>query len=69
MALIGLDVGTTDCKCTIFDTEGNICSYIIAKTGNVDISAFRNSPEYQYIKELFEVSSLNNQLFEINKAV
>ncbi|MDO8685407.1 MAG: FGGY family carbohydrate kinase, partial [Clostridiales bacterium] len=27
MALIGLDIGTTGCKCTIFDTEGNICSY------------------------------------------
>ena len=27
LALIGLDVGTTGCKCTIFDAEGNICSY------------------------------------------
>lgn len=27
MALMGLDIGTTGCKCTIFDIEGNICSY------------------------------------------
>jgi len=27
MALMGLDIGTTGCKCTIFDYRGNVLSY------------------------------------------
>jgi xylulokinase len=27
VALMGIDVGTTGSKCTIFDVEGNVCSY------------------------------------------
>jgi len=33
MALIGLDIGTTGCKSTIFDVEGNICSYSYKEYG------------------------------------
>lgn len=36
MALIGLDIGTTGCKCTIFDIEGNVCPYA---TWNTALSA------------------------------
>ena len=39
----------------------------IAKSGFVDILEFKNSVEYQYLKELFENSFLNNQLQNIEK--
>lgn len=39
----------------------------IAETGSVDIKAFKNSPEYQYLRELFEHSFLGNQLFQDDK--
>lgn len=52
----------------LFDELLQVVIDVIAKSGSVDISAFRNSPEYLYIKELFEASFLSNQLFEINKS-
>lgn len=39
----------------------------IAKSGIVDILEFKNSVEYQYLKELFENSFLNNQLINLEK--
>jgi hypothetical protein len=39
----------------------------IAKSGFVDILEFKNSDEYQYLKELFENSFLNNQLENLEK--
>lgn len=40
----------------------------IAKSGFVNILEFKNSDEYQYLKELFENSFLNNQLKNLEKA-
>lgn len=40
----------------------------IAESGTVDVQAFKQSPEYQYIKELFEDSFLGNQLFKGDNA-
>ena len=39
----------------------------IAKSGFVDILEYKNSDEYQYLKELFENSFLNNQLENLEK--
>jgi hypothetical protein len=52
----------------LFDELLQVVIDTIAKSGSVDIGAFRNSPEYLYIKELFESSFLNNQMFEVNKS-
>ena len=38
----------------LFDELLQVVIDVIAKNGSVDISAFRNSLEYLYIKELFE---------------
>lgn len=51
----------------LFDELLQVVIDVIAKSGSVDIGAFRNSPEYLYIKELFEKSFLSNQMFEVNK--
>lgn len=40
----------------------------LAKHGSVDILEFEKSAEYQYIKELFEDSFLNNQVKMLDKA-
>ena len=40
----------------------------IAETGLVDILEFAKSDEYQYLKDLFEDSFLNNQLKALEKA-
>jgi hypothetical protein len=40
----------------------------IAESGSVDIVQFKASPEYQFLKELFEDSFLNNQLKKLNNA-
>lgn len=40
----------------------------IAESGTVDIKEFKNSPEYQFLRELFEDSFLGNQLFKGDKA-
>ena len=52
----------------MFDELLQVVINVITKSGSVDISAFRNSPEYLYIKELFEASFLENQIFGINKS-
>jgi hypothetical protein len=41
---------------------------VISESGNIDILEFRNSQEYQYVKDLFENSFLSKQMFEINKS-
>jgi hypothetical protein len=40
----------------------------VAESGSVNIIQFRNSPEYQYLKDLFEESFLSNQLKSLDKA-
>lgn len=40
----------------------------LANHGTVDILEFKNSVEYQYIRELFEDSFLNNQVKMLDKA-
>lgn len=47
----------------MFDELLQIVIIAIAESGTVDLRAFKNSEEYQYIKELFEESFLGNQLF------
>ncbi len=56
MALIGLDIGTTGSKCTIFDTQGNVCAY-----------AYK---EYQVINPYEDYYELNpNEVWEAVKYV
>jgi len=40
----------------------------VAKSGLVNILEFRNSIEYEYLKDLFENSFLTNQLKNLEKA-
>jgi len=52
----------------LFDDLLQVVITSIAKSGLVDILEFRNSDEYEYLKELFENSFLNNQLKALEKA-
>lgn len=52
----------------LFDDLLQVVITIIAKSGLVDILEFRNSCEYEYLKELFDNSFLNNQLKALEKA-
>lgn len=52
----------------LFDEMLQVVIDIISQNGKVDMESFRKSPEYQYIKDLFESSFLSNQIFEINKS-
>ena len=52
----------------LFDELLQIVIDVITKSGSVDISTFRTSPEYLYIKDLFEASFLSNQLLGVNKS-
>ena len=52
----------------LFDELLQVVITGIAKSGIVDILEFKNSSEYQYLKELFENSFLNNQLKNLEKA-
>ena len=52
----------------LFDDLLQVVITSIAKSGLVDILEFRNSIEYQYLKEIFENSFLNNQLKALDKA-
>jgi len=52
----------------LFDDLLQVVIASIAKSGLVDILEFRNSVEYEYLKELFENSFLNNQLKDLEKA-
>jgi hypothetical protein len=38
---------------------------LISKSGKVDLKEFKNSNEYKYLKELFELSFLGNQLKKV----
>lgn len=51
----------------LFDELLQVVIDIISQNGKVDIGSFRNSPEYLYIKDLFEASFLSNQMFEVKK--
>ena len=52
----------------LFDDLLQVVITSIAKSGLVDILEFRNSLEYEYLKELFENSFLSNQLKTLEKA-
>ena len=52
----------------LFDELLQVVITGIAKSGIVDILEFKDSNEYQYLKELFENSFLNNQLKNLEKA-
>ena len=52
----------------LFDDLLQVVITSIAKSGSVDILEFKNSLEYQYLKELFENSFLSNQLKSLEKA-
>ena len=52
----------------LFDELLQVVITSIAKSGLVDILEFRNSLEYEYLKELFENSFLNNQLKDLENA-
>jgi len=52
----------------LFDDLLQVVITSIAKSGLVDILEFRNSVEYEYLKELFENSFLTNQLKALEKA-
>lgn len=51
----------------LFDELLQVVITGIAKSGIVDILEFKNSSEYQYLKELFEKSFLNNQFKNLEK--
>jgi hypothetical protein len=53
---------------SLFDDLLQVVISIIAKSGFVNILEFRNSCEYEYVKELFDNSFLNNQLKNLEKA-
>ena len=53
----------------LFDDLLQVAISIIAEAGVVDITLFKKSPEYQYIKSTFEKSFLSNQIFSFNKSV
>jgi hypothetical protein len=51
----------------LFDDLLQVVIDSISKSGSIDILLFKDSPEYRYIKELFESSFLNKQLLALNK--
>lgn len=53
----------------LFDELLTVVISAIAKSGIVDILSFKNSPEYQYLKSIFEESFLANQILEISNAI
>ncbi|SPF52611.1 transposase [Candidatus Desulfosporosinus infrequens] len=53
----------------LFDDLLQVVITSIAKSGLVDILEFRNSVEYDYMKELFENSFLTNQLKNLENAI
>jgi hypothetical protein len=52
----------------LFDDLLQVAISVIAESGVVDITLFKKSPEYQYIKSTFEESFLSNQIFSFNKS-
>ena len=51
-----------------FDDLLQVAISAIAESGVIDITLFKKSPEYQYIKSIFEESFLSNQIFSFNKS-
>jgi len=51
----------------LFDELLQVVITGIAKSGNVDILEFKNSVEYQYLRQLFENSFSNSQLNTLKK--
>lgn len=52
----------------LFDELLQVVITIISESGTVDITLFRESTEYQYIKSLFEESFLSSQFKKLNNA-
>ena len=52
----------------LFDELLTVVISAIAKSGVVDILSFKNSPEYEYLKSIFEESFLENQILGISNA-
>jgi hypothetical protein len=52
----------------LFDELLQVVIDAISKSGTIDIKEFKHSPEYQYLKELFEGSFLSNQLLALDNA-
>lgn len=52
----------------MFDELIQVIIETIAESGVVDITSFRKSPEYQYLKSIFQESFLSNQILGINNA-
>lgn len=52
----------------LFDELLTVVITAIAQSGVVDILSFKNSPEYEYIKGIFEESFLANQILGISNA-
>lgn len=50
----------------LFDELLSTVIDVISRNGAVDLINFKDSPEYQYIQELFEQSFLSNQLQSVN---
>ncbi len=60
MALIGLDVGTTGCKSTVFDMDGRICSYAYSEYNVINLGSgmFELDPEgiWEAVKHVIHTS-------------
>ncbi len=52
----------------LFDELLAVVIDIVSESGSVDLLSFKNSLEYQYLKELFDSSFLSNQITSVNKA-
>lgn len=52
----------------LFDEMLQLVINIVSKSGKIDLASFKQSPEYLYIKDLFESSFLSNQIMSINKS-
>jgi len=52
----------------LFDELLQLAIHLVSKSGKIDVASFTESPEYQYIKDLFESSFLSNQIMCINKS-
>ncbi|MCP4161103.1 MAG: transposase [Deltaproteobacteria bacterium] len=50
----------------LFDELLQVVITAISESGIVDLRYFRESPEYKYLKSLFEESFLSNQLLKVN---
>lgn len=52
----------------LFDELLTVVIRAIAESGVVDILSFKNSPEYKYLKDIFEESFLANQILGVSNA-